>query len=190
MIKFGVVFDHKDLLTWRSMKISKITILVLPVVLLAASCHKIEKLSAIPSIKFTSFTIFDTTDILGNDLKAGRLRFTFEDGDGNVGLKTPSNDFADSTNLFFTLYRKTNGVLVPATVDDPLYPSAYRIPYMEREGQNKILRGTISVTFLYLFYEPTDTIKYDFYIMDRDENESNVATTNEIAIAHDGMYKK
>ncbi len=190
MIKFGVVFDHKDLLTWRSMKISKITILVLPAFLLAASCHKIEKISEIPSIKFTSFTIFDTTDILGNDLKGGRLRFTFEDGDGNVGLKTPSNDFADSTNLFFTLYRKTNGVLVTAPDDDPLYPSAYRIPYMERDGQDKVLKGTISVTFLYLFYESTDTIKYDFYIKDRDENESNVASTNEIVIARDGIYKK
>ena len=45
--------------------------------------------------------------------------------------------------------------MVPAPDNDPLKPSSYRIPYMERLGQNKILKGTISVTFLYLFYSPT-----------------------------------
>ena len=46
---------------------------------------------------------------------------------------------------------------------------------MERLGQNKILKGTISVTFLYRLILPADTIKYDFYIKDRAYNVSNVA---------------
>ena len=58
--------------------------------LILGSCTKIEHLSPIPSISFTSFTIFDTTDILGNESKAGRLNFYFEDGDGDIGLKVPS----------------------------------------------------------------------------------------------------
>ena len=69
------------------------------------------------------------------------------------------------------------------------YPS-YRIPYMERLGVNKILRGTISLTFLYLFYSPGDTIKYDFYIKDRALNESNVASTGEIVPAVNKTYTK
>jgi hypothetical protein len=80
--------------------------------------------------------------------------------------------------------------MIPAPDNDPLKPSSYRIPYMERLGQNKILRGTISVTFLYLFYSPTDTIRYDFYIMDRAMNESNVASTSEIVISVNGIYTK
>ncbi len=74
--------------------------------------------------------------------KGGRLKFYFEDGDGNLGLPAPEpGQENDSTNLFFTLYRMTDGVMDPAPDDDPLKPSDYRIPYMERTGQNKILKG-------------------------------------------------
>jgi len=77
----------------------------------------------------------------------------------------------------------------PVADNDPLKPSPYRIPYMERLGQNKILKGTISVTFLYLFYSPTDTIRYDFYIKDRALNESNVASTSEIVLSVNKTYQ-
>jgi hypothetical protein len=151
--------------------------------LLVSSCGKIEKLPPEPSIRFTSFELFDTTDILGNEYKGGRLKFYFEDGDGDLGLNSPeSGSSADSTNLFFTLYRRTGGALIPAPDDDPLKPSSYRIPYMDRSGQNKILRGTISVTFLYMLATPNDTIKYEFYIKDRAEHISNTASTCEIAL--------
>jgi hypothetical protein len=170
------------------MRINKYPLLLLLSLLTLGSCTKIEHLSPIPNIKFNSFTIFDTTDILGNITKAGKLNFYFEDGDGDVGLKVPSEG-ADSTNLFFTLYRKTDGIMVLANEDDPLYPSSYRIPYMVRLGQNKILRGTIMVTFLYTFATPADTIKYDFYLTDRGHHESNVASTSEIIIYTNSIYR-
>jgi hypothetical protein len=172
------------------MRINKYPVLSLIALLILGSCTKIEHLSPIPNIRYNSFTIFDTTDILGNISKAGKLNFYFEDGDGDVGLKVPSGNEYDSTNLFFTLYRKTDGTMTEVTPDDPLYPSSYRIPYMVRLGQNKILRGTVSVTFLYLFYLPTDTIQYDFYIKDRARHESNVATTSEIIISANNIYSK
>jgi hypothetical protein len=158
--------------------------------ILAASCRKIEELPATPRIEFQSFEIFDTTDILGNKSKGGRLKFYFEDGDGNVGLKQPQASGDDSTNLFFTLYKKTNGIMQPASKNDPLTPAAYRVPYMERLGQNKILKGTISVTFLYLFFTTADTISYEFYLEDRDYKESNLETTSEIIVSVNNVYKK
>ncbi|HEX7493071.1 MAG TPA: hypothetical protein VF346_02540 [Bacteroidales bacterium] len=161
----------------------KYLIVILIFTLILDSCKKIEKLPAIPHIEFTSFTIFDTTDILGNKSIGGRLRFHFEDGDGDMGLNAPEGTQTDSTNLFFTLLRKKGGIISPAPDNDPLKPSAYRIPYMERLGQNKILKGTISVTFLYLFYNPTDTIRYDFYVKDRALNVSNVVSTSEIVLS-------
>jgi hypothetical protein len=167
----------------------KYPLLSLIALLIIGSCTKIEHLSPIPNIKYNSFKIFDTTDILGNVTKAGKLEFYFEDGDGDIGLKVPSGGQADSTNLFFTLYRKTDGIMELAPEDDPLYPSDYRIPYMVRLGQNKIIKGTVTVTFLYLFYTPTDTIKYDFYLKDRALHESNVASTSEIVIATNNVYK-
>ncbi|MGA2405484.1 MAG: hypothetical protein ABSF81_01885 [Bacteroidales bacterium] len=164
-------------------------VIVLIIIFVLNSCRKVEQLPAIPHIEFTSFTIFDTTDILGNNSKGGRLKFYFEDGDGDLGLNAPALDQTDSTNLFLTLYRKEDGVMMPAPDNDPLKPSPYRIPYMERTGQNKILKGTISVTFLYLFYSPADTIRYDFYIKDRALNESNVASTSEIVLSVNNIYK-
>ena len=161
----------------------KYLIVILIFMLILDSCKKIERLPAVPHIEFTSFTIFDTTDILGNKSIGGRLRFHFEDGDGDMGLNAPEGIETDSTNLFFTLFRKKGGIISPAPDNDPLKPSAYRIPYMERLGQNKILKGTISVTFLYLFYNPTDTIRYDFYIKDRALNMSNIASTSEIVLS-------
>ena len=169
-------------------KISYLSLVFIGLIFLNA-CKKVEQLPAVPHIDFTSFTIFDTTDILGNNSKGGRLKFHFEDGDGDLGLNAPTGGQTDSTNLFFTLFRKEGGVMLQAPDNDPLKPSSYRIPYMDRLGQNKILKGTISVTFLYLFYSPADTIRYDFYIEDRALNVSNVASTNEIVLSVNKTYK-
>jgi hypothetical protein len=159
------------------------------VLILLASCRKIAHLSPVPHIAYTSFRIFDTTDILGNVAKGGRLKFTFEDGDGDLGLNAPSDSLSDTTNLFFRLYRKIGGIMVLAPPNDPIAPSAYRIPFMDRQGQDKTLKGTISVTFLYLFYSPADTIKYDFWVKDRALNVSDTATTSEIVLTVDKTYK-
>ena len=172
------------------MKIIKFQVILLIAFITIVSCKKIVQLPAVPHVEFTSFAVFDTLDILGNIAKGGRLKFYFEDGDGDLGLDAPSDIQPDTTNLFFTLYRKTNGTMVPAGDNDPLKPSSYRIPYMERLGQNKILKGTIAVTFLYLFYSPGDTIRYDFYVQDRALNQSNVASTSEIVLSENKIYTK
>jgi len=159
-------------------------------ILVLDSCRKIEQLPPVPFIRFDRFVVFDTTTYLGK-YKAGRLEFYFEDGDGDLGLTTPNGNMADTTNLFLNLYKKKDGVMVPSTDNNVFLPyPSYRIPYMERLGVNKILRGTISLTFLYLFYSPGDTIKYNFYIKDRALNESNVASTGEIVPAVNKTYTK
>ena len=165
-------------------------LLIIGLIIPYGACKEIEQLPPVPKIEFTSFAVFDTTDILGNDAKGGRLKFYFEDGDGDIGLQSPDIEQTDTTNLFFTLYRKTGGSMVPAPVNDPLRPSSYRIPYMDRPGQNKILKGTIAVTFLYLFYSENDTIRYDFYVKDRANNESNTASTSEIVPSVNNLYVK
>jgi hypothetical protein len=170
------------------MKKLRILFLLCIVILFFFSCRKIEHLPPEPHIDYTSFTIFDTTDILGNASKGGRLKFHFEDGDGDMGLDVPTEPGQDSTNLFFTMYRKKNGAMTQVADNDPLKPSPYRIPYMERLGQNKILKGTISITFLYLFYAPGDTIMYDFYIKDRALNVSNTVSTKEIVLTVNKIY--
>jgi hypothetical protein len=156
-----------------------------------ASCGKIETLPAEPHIEYKSFTVFDTTDILGNQIMGGKLKFYFEDGDGDLGLPVPSEGvITDSINLFLTLFRMTNGYMAPAPDNDPYKPTGFRIPYMERTGQNKILKGNISVIFFYLFYTKEDSIRYDFYVKDRAGNESNTVSTSVIPVYYKGVYEE
>jgi len=172
------------------MKPIRNTLILLVIVLASMSCRKIVQLPPEPRIEFISFTVFDTTDILGNESKGGRLKISFEDGDGDLGLRSADSGLEDTTNLFLTLYRKTNGLMEQVPDDDLMKPSSYRIPYMERTGNNKILKGTITVAMLYLFYDPADndTIMYDILIKDRDENFSNTISTSEIALSFNNTY--
>ncbi len=153
----------------------------------SGGCEKIRQLPPEPTIEFRQFTMYDTIDLLGNPAKAGILEFYFEDGDGDLGLKQPVEGESDTTNLFFTLYKKENGVFSEIDESDPNDPADYRIPFMEREGQNKILQGTIEITFLYFFFELSDTIMYDFYVKDRAGNESNIVSSCEIPFSLEGI---
>lgn len=174
------------------MRIINYLVIISIVVLLTCSCRKIENLSPVPHIEFKSFTVFDSIDPLDNYVKGGRLKFYFEDGDGNLGLKSNQSGQTETINLFFSSYRKINGEMVQITdTTDPVIAYKYTIPYMERLGVNKILKGTISVAFLYPFYEPRDSnvIRYDFFIKDRAENMSDTASTCEIPLSINGFYE-
>jgi hypothetical protein len=174
------------------MRIINYLVIVSLVIVAMCSCRKIEHLSPVPHIEFRSFTVFDSIDPLGNFVKGGRLNFYFEDGDGDLGLKSPIPGQIDTVNLFFTSFRKIGGSMEEITSPaDPVSAFRYRIPYMERLGQNKILKGNITVAFLYQFYEPrdSDVIRYDFYIKDRALNESNVASTSEIKLSLNKIYE-
>jgi hypothetical protein len=163
-----------------------LAVIIAAISLLAVSCIEIEKLPPEPRIEFISFTVSDTTDILGNTGKAGKLKFYFEDGDGDIGLNESPTSTDESRNLFLTLYRKVDGVMTPALEGDPLLPTPYRKPYIETLGQNKIVKGEITVVLLYLDFGPEDVIMYDFYIQDRAKHLSNVESTCEIAINSNG----
>ncbi len=153
------------------------------------ACVKVDKLPATPSISFTSFETYSSVDTLGNLDRIGKLKFHFQDGDGDLGLDPPTTPGADSVNLFFNMFRLKKGILVPAADNDPLKPSPYRIPYLNQVGQSHVLTGTISVTFVYLFYSNADTIEYQFYIKDRAGHASDTVSTCPIVIVKDTICK-
>ncbi len=174
------------------MRLSKYIFLTSLAAFSLGSCVKIEHLPPVPSIEFRSFTVFDSTDILSNNYKAGKLEFRFQDGDGDLGLYEPQAGETDTTNLFFKLLRETHGKMVLVPDNDLMKPSSYRIPYMDRTGQNKILRGTIEITFFYLNYDPvsTDTIQYNFNLKDRAGHYSNLDSTCLIPLSVNGIYTR
>lgn len=146
------------------------------------SCQKIESISEIPYIEFKSFDLKDTVDILGNEGKIGELVFEFEDGDGDLGLEQADTLYPDTINynLFFTLFEKIGGQFQVVDEEDLETSLNFRIPYIENVGQNKTLKGEIKVDFYYLLML-YDTIKYEFYIIDRALHKSNVEATREIS---------
>lgn len=130
-----------------------------------------------PVIKFKSFDRFLSEDILGNKIILGKLEIEFTDGDGNIGLNQPDlPDLPDSLkfNLFLTLHEFKNGNLVKVEGTEGILN--YRVPFMERIGQNKTMKGTITVDIEYKTIE-YDTLAYTFYLMDRAFNRSNTDTT-------------
>jgi len=158
-------------------------IIVVLLVLELLSCSGIETLPVIPYIEFKEFTLSEDVDDLGNKILSGLLLFTFQDGDGDVGLHEPDTIMPGDTsnfNLFFTLYEKIEGEYIEVPEEELGAPLYYRIPFIEREGQNKTLKGDIEVEFEYLEIE-YDTIRYSFYILDRQLHKSNVDTTPDIS---------
>lgn len=157
-------------------------IVLLLALIILAGCPVIETIPEIPEISFKSFTLARTTDDLGNNMLTGELVFKFQDGDGDIGLNAPDTVPEGDTsffNLFFTLFEKTGGEYRMISNDDLPSPLYYRIPYMEKEGNNKTLKGDIEVKFEYLTIE-YDTIRYTFYLIDRADHKSNVDTTTDI----------
>ena len=135
------------------------------------SCKKKSKYSTIPEITFKSFEKF------GAD--SAHLTVYFTDGDGDIGLTQAE----DSLFNFFTIYyQKKNGVF---EVRQPKIPLNFRIPMLNSSKKSKSLEGDIVITFLNPYYFPTltmDTIKYEFYLRDRANNESNHEFSSEIIV--------
>jgi len=153
-----------------------------PAVILTAivlsTCDPIEKVSDVPEIKFKSFALYDV-DTLGFQIKAGELIFSFIDGNANFGVLPNSED---TLNLFLLPFHKVNMAYEPLNVDT--FGRRYAVMNDEalvRIGQNKTVKGEINLQVYYFVIPSFDTIRYDFYIVDRAGNKSNVASTSDIS---------
>ncbi len=162
------------------------------IILLFNSCLKIEKYSEIPEIHFEDFQLYEATDILGNKVLKGVLRFSFVDGDGNIGTYYNGVAYRDSLwkyeyDFFLTRYNKINGVYFLDTAQNPLtgkLDTLYdhvNIPYIEKTGQNKLLMGEIIIEDDFVIIKH-DTIRYEYFLVDRDDNQSNVDFTPDLLL--------
>ncbi len=117
----------------------------------------------------------------------GFLTLGFEDGDGNFGLGQgdttgifcPTCDFHH--NIFCEYEERRDGVWVPIELDPALdqVPFYYRAPRIEPSGQNKALRGTITVELAPRYYLTSawDTLRFAVHIVDRDLQSSDTLRT-------------
>jgi hypothetical protein len=158
--------------------------------LLVYGCLKTEPVSRIPQITFKSFQLYDYIDtLLGNKIKRGVLEFSFIDGDADIGIITPfdSNQPPEfNYNVFLFPFKKVDGRYIKIDIDTTgkvSPPPFYRIefdPKLTRVGQNKTIKGIISINIDYYVLPDYDTLRYDFYITDRAMHKSNIDSTSDV----------
>ncbi|PLX17900.1 MAG: hypothetical protein C0597_06690 [Marinilabiliales bacterium] len=146
-------------------------------ILVFLGCEQAEDNSEIPTIEFLSFNVIPGDG--ESTIAEGIISFSFVDGDGNIGFleNTDANNDGNDTNnmvdFVYTEYHKQNGVFVEKS-GDPYY-----LPYFEKGIYRKSLKGTIDIYLPRTILSP-DTVYYEFYILDRDLNQSNIEITPEI----------
>ena len=141
------------------------------------TCEPFEEVSEVPEVTFRNFELFQI-DTFSNTIFAGRLVFDFIDGDADIGVNTNSSSVADSINFYLIPSQKLSGVYYP--LEDTLKYQIRHNEKLDRTGQNKTIKGEISLIIYYFIAPSYDTIRYDFYIKDRAQHRSNIATTSDI----------
>jgi hypothetical protein len=194
-MKFLIIIRHRFCALFQTdilkMKLKSLLPVVLLIPLFVVSCKKYEDYPPEPTIEFMDFTLL--SDDQGIDQR-GVLRFSFADGDGNIGLydydTLPPLDY----NLFIRYFEKQNGVfkevflITPNYINDTtiVYDTATfngRIPILTPAGKNKAISGEIEDTlFVNNPISVFDTIMFEVYINDRALNKSNTIQTPPIII--------
>ena len=124
----------------------------------------------------------------GGLIEKGILKFSFTDGDGNIGLDSldvyPPFDTTSNFyyNLFITYYEKQQGKYVAVPL--PLTNNS-RIPRLTTDEQKESMKGDIEVIlFINNYGSNYDTIAFDVSIADRALNVSNIIRTPDMVIKH------
>ena len=149
-------------------------------VLIPLSCEPLEEIGDTPEIGFKSLDgpylvqTEDSTTLIG-----AFLTFSFQDGNSDFGVDLGSKP-ADSINLYLIPFQKVDGIY--DSVDFELYGRKYTVKKDDKMGEpGQPVKGEIEVLVTYLLKPPFDTLRYDFYILDRAFNKSNVESTSDIA---------
>ena len=165
-------------------------ILLIAIIVGSISCRKVEEFSEIPKIEYMDFTGLYNPELEIYD--RGVLMFSFEDGDGDIGLNStdtysPFNPGSEYYyNLIITYFEMQNGILTevpitwfnPETEEYDTLSLSARIPNLTPDGTHKAISGEIQDTlFIYNFNSVYDTILFEAYIYDRALHKSNIIST-------------
>jgi len=149
------------------------------------ACEPPETVSAVPEITFKSLELFDFVDSLGNAGKMGTLKFDFIDGDADIGsyvydYDTTEESLKNKYNLILYPFEKLPDGYYDSVKTNPLKYIIRHDDKLDRVGQNKTVKGEIQLDIQYITIPPQDTIRYEFYILDRARHKSNTALTSDI----------
>ncbi len=156
------------------------------------SCSLQEQQPEEPQVTFYQIVLKDTVDALDNPVKRVKLIFNLIDGDGDMGLAD-----SDTTepytgiyhyNCYVNLYEYIDGEAVEADIEAPFN---FRIPDIEPQGQNKLLKAEVQLDMDFSTYNGQylfDSILFDFFVYDKSLKKSNTASTSVIKLDTIGYF--
>jgi len=152
------------------------------------NCEPIRSYSEIPEIKFKKLVFVDSINAGGLDGidKYTVLSFSFIDGDGDLGVRPRDPDSV--SKIHYTWYQKlSDGTYEPFQFKSGVINQEHIIPYgsvMDKtDAHNKTLKGTIEMALVTPSKpQDIDTMRIEFYIVDRAENLSNIEKTPDFSI--------
>jgi hypothetical protein len=130
----------------------------------------------------------NTVDELKNRIIRVEAKIDFVDGDGDMIVAFADSSELDTavySKLYMLTYEKKSGIyrFIPSSssfTNPDIRPLIYE-DFMRRDGQNKTFKGTI--TRYITFYSPSfDTIKLEFYVIDKANHKSNILEFPDIAL--------
>ncbi len=148
------------------------------------SCKKPKEYSFVPEIEHAETNFYISEDTLENEIYKITVKFSFVDGDGDLGLNPSdtSDNFGPGEdyyyNLKFTFLEKEDGQYI---INEKIKPY-YRFQNISKsQTTNKVLKGDMIVEIdLSTTINYADTTKFSFFIYDRALNKSNIDETTEI----------
>lgn len=148
-----------------------------------SSCKPEDSFPVEPYIEYVSFTKIQNT--AGIDEK-GILKFSFTDGDGDIGLSDDDSEppFDSSSmyyyNFFITYFEKQHGVYEEIEL---ALTNNSRIPIINPDEKARSINGEIEMElFINNPFTTYDTIRFDCFIVDRALHHSNTISTPDIII--------
>ena len=142
---------------------------------LFASCLHRNTYPIEPFIEYVGFEKIDNGSGIDNE---GILTVSYTDGDGDLG----NLDEKDSTTNYFIIYQeKQNGVYV--TLEDFMDNLNASLPRFVSSNKKQPVDGTIQRRLVFNnFRSPFDTIRFECWLVDRQNHESNHIFTPEIIV--------
>jgi hypothetical protein len=145
-------------------------------VLLTTSCVQPPNYPIEPQIAFVSMS---DSEVVQFDTIV--MRFSFTDGDGDIGYENPSAQ--DCNGCDSSCYsHPTINLFVRDTRQNCIIP--YHTPYIEGVGKIDDISGDFYVTTvpLIVFTPPADTFTFQVQLKDRAGHYSNLAETSQVIV--------
>lgn len=144
--------------------------------------------SPIPSLIFKE-AVFNREDNNGLIEDSYNVVFEYIDGDGDIGMREDEEFLPNSDSIKHVLFvdyfeQNKNGVFVrnACALGSDTATKKYRLPIITPPGNNKAIRGEISVKVLPcpVPLDTTKVIRFEMYIYDRALNRSNTVRSEDI----------